>query len=193
MKVILKKVRMAFPELFVPKSIAGGKPRYGATFIIVPGSENAKKLNQAQTQVSKDKWEERAEAVFKELVRKDLVAYRKDTKLNSSGEAYDGFDGMHYVSTANKNRPEVKDRDKSPLTEADGRPYGGCYVNVSLDLYAQDHKEYGKRTVAKLLGVQFDSNGDSFGGGERADETDFDDISDTGDDCSDASETDDLY
>ena len=180
MKVILKDVRLSFPDLFVAKSIEGGKLRFGATFIIVPGSENAKLLDAAQKTVAKEKWEGRAKAILEDLEKKDRTAYRKCEKMSSAGEVFTGFEDSHFVSAANQGRPVVRDRDKSLLSESDGRPYGGCYVNASLDVYTYDDKNFGKRVIAKLLAVQFARDGDSFGGGERESEDDFEDISDTG-------------
>jgi hypothetical protein len=90
--------------------------------------------------------------------------------------SYDGFPGNLYISARNPVRPTVLDADKTPLVAADGKPYAGCYVNVSLELWAQDNK-YGKRVNATLMGVQFYRDGDSFTGGGAADESDFDDVS----------------
>jgi hypothetical protein len=75
----------------------------------------------------------------------------------------------------------VIDRDKSPLTAEDGKPYSGCYVNCSLELWAQDNS-YGKRINAQLGGVQFFKDGDAFsGGGSAADADDFDEITEGAD------------
>ena len=89
---------------------------------------------------------------------------------------YDGFEGMLYISARNSLRPLVIDVNKSPLTGEDGKPYAGCYVNASLELWAQDNN-YGKRINATLMGVQFYKDGESFTGGGVASEDDFDDIS----------------
>jgi hypothetical protein len=89
-----------------------------------------------------------------------------------------------YVSASNKVAPLVVDKDKSPLSEASGRPYAGCYVNASLDIWAQDNS-YGKRVNATLRGVQFFRDGDAFAGGAPASEDEFDDLSDTGGDADD--------
>jgi len=66
------------------------------------------------------------------------------------------------------------------LTEKDGRPYGGCYVNVSLDIWVQDPKgekaKNGKRINATLRGIQFMADGDAFAGGAPADPEEFDDL-----------------
>ena len=72
-------------------------------------------------------------------------------------------------------RPLVIDKDKSPLTEQDGKPYAGCFVNASVELWAQDNN-YGKRINASLRGVQFFKDGDAFAGGGAASEDEFDDI-----------------
>ena len=77
--------------------------------------------------------------------------------------------------TRAQGRPLVIDADKSPLTEQDGKPYSGCYVNASIELWAQDNN-YGKRVNASLSGVQFFRDGDAFAGGRAADVDDFDDV-----------------
>jgi hypothetical protein len=97
---------------------------------------------------------------------------------------------MVYVSARNKARPVVIDKDKSPLTQADGKPYAGCYVNVSLDVWAQSN-QYGKRINAKLLAVQFDKDGDAFSGGEGYSDDDFGD--EGGDESSASSESDGFF
>ena len=68
------------------------------------------------------------------------------------------------------------DVDKTPLVAENGKPYSGCFVNASLELWAQDNN-YGKRVNATLMGVQFYKDGDSFSGGGVASEDDFDDLS----------------
>jgi hypothetical protein len=70
------------------------------------------------------------------------------------------------------------DKDRSPLVSADGRPYSGCYVNAQVEVWAQDHKSFGKRINAQLLGVQFVEDGDSFqAGAPPANPEDFGDLS----------------
>ena len=48
----------------------------------------------------------------------------------------------------------------------DGRPYGGCYVNATVRLWAQDgvkNPKWGKRVNAQLRAVQFWAEGEPFG------------------------------
>ena len=167
MKLMLNNVRLAFAQnLFKPGTVGGeGEPAYSSTFILPPDHPQLKQLRDAQEAVGKEKWGAKWAAVKKELEAKDKFALHDgDTKAT-----YDGFEGNLFVparSPQNK-RPSVFDRDKSPLTEADGRPYSGCYVNASIELWAQDNN-YGKRINAQLRGVQFVRGGDSFGGGASA-------------------------
>jgi hypothetical protein len=77
----------------------------------------------------------------------------------------------------------VLDRDKTPLVQADGRPYSGCYVNASVEFYAYDNN--GKGIAATLKGVQFFKDGDAFTGGGVASPDDFDDLSTEGEETHD--------
>ena len=181
--VQLLKVRIAFMDaLFVPKSFeAGGLARFGATFIIEPDSTNAKKINAAMKEAAEGKWKKDPLKILEELKRKEKCAYGERDKVGSSGEPYQGFEGKYFIAAYNKTRPTVIDGRKQPLTAADGKPYGGCYVNAIVDIWAQDG-EFGKRVNATLTGVQFHSDGDAFGGGAPASPDQFPDLGDTEDD-----------
>ena len=173
MKVKLTNVRLAFPVLFEAKTVNGeGKPAFSASFLLDPADPQVKALNQAIEQVAKDKWGAKAEAILKQMRAQDKVALHDgDLKAN-----YNGFPGNLYVSARSATRPLVIDKDKSPLTEQDGKPYAGCFVNASIELWPQDNN-YGKRVNASLRGVQFFRDGDAFAGGGAASEDEFDDIS----------------
>lgn len=175
MKVLIKDVRGAFLSLFEAKTVGGeGDPRYSGAFVVEPGSANAKALAAALVSVAKEKWAAKADGVLKDLKSKGRVCYREEP-LSKDGEVYEGFEGMHSLNASNKARPLVLDRDKTPLTAADGKPYSGSYMNVSLEIWAQDNN-FGKRINATLKGVQFVRDGDSFGGGAPASPDDFEDL-----------------
>jgi len=172
MKLKLTNVRLAFPVLFEAKTVNGeGKPAFSASFLIEPDDPQVKAINAAIEQCAKDKWGAKADVVLKGMRAQDKVALH-DGDLKA---AYDGFPGMFYVSARSATRPGVFDRDRTPLVEADGKPYAGCYVNAVVELWAQDNN-YGKRVNASLSGVQFSSDGDAFAGGGAASEDDFDDL-----------------
>ena len=175
MKVQLSNVRIAFAHVHEPQSFNGGDARYSAQIIVDPATVNAKTLAQAVEAVALEKWGAKGKGTLSELKKKGLVCYHEEAKTNSSGEVYDGFEDMHYVSASNKARPLLIGRQKEPLTAADGKPYSGCYVNASLELWAQDN-QYGKRINATLKGVQFVRDGDAFSGGTPASADEFDDL-----------------
>jgi hypothetical protein len=171
MKIVLKNVRLAFPALFSPKAFNEGDPAFSGSFIFGPDSPNLKLLEDTIEKVAKEKWGEKAPAMLKAIKAKGNVCLRD----GSDKADYNGFEGNFYVSARTKTRPLVVDRDKSPLAESDGRPYGGCFVNAQIDVWPQDNN-YGKRINAKLLGVQFAKDGASFGGGSAANIDDFDEL-----------------
>lgn len=55
-------------------------------------------------------------------------------------------------------------------------------MNASIELWAQDNKQFGKRINAQLRGVQFLRDGDAFAAGSPASEDEFEDLGDQGDD-----------
>ena len=173
MKLKLLNVRLAFPQLFEAKTVAGeGKPAHSGTFLIDPADPQVKAINAAIDATAKEKWGAKADAILKQARAADKVClHNGDLKAT-----YDGFPGNLFISARNPLRPTVVDADKTPLTEKDGKPYAGCYVHVVLELWAQDN-QYGKRVNATLMGVQFYKDGDSFTGGGVASEDDFEDIS----------------
>lgn len=180
MKVILSGVRLSFAKIWRAEQVNGqGKPKFSASFIIDPKSANAKILREACIAVAKDKFGAKWETIFKELKKTDKVCYREGPKTNQSGEVYEGYAGMHFVNASSETRPAIRDRDKSQLTEEDGKPYSGCYVNAILDIWPQDN-QFGKRVNATLKGLQFVKDGDAFSGGAPVTEEDFEDLADTG-------------
>jgi hypothetical protein len=175
MKIQIQNVRLSFPHLFQPQANNNGEgdPKYNLTAIVDPGSDNEKKILSVIETVAREKWGEKGATTLAALRKGDKVAYRESEKTNQSGEVYAGFEGKHWFSASSKVRPTVIDRDKSPLTSADGKPYGGCYVNIIVDCYAQDNA-YGKRINFDLKGVQFVKDGDAFSGGGAASVDEFD-------------------
>ena len=172
MKIKLQNVRIAFPQLFEAKTVNGeGEPAFSAAFLFAPDHPAVAELEKAFEIVGKEKWGAKWPQIKKEITAKDRLAMHDgDTKAD-----YAGFEGNMFLSSRNKTRPLVIDRDKSPLTAADGKPYAGCYVHASLELWCQDNN-YGKRINASLRGVQFYKDGDAFAGGGSASEDEFDDI-----------------
>lgn len=183
MIVVLRNVRLAFPQIFEAKPFQGqGEANFSASLIIDPatgdGRQNIEEIKKAIIAVAKEKWQAKYEAVLKSIKDTDKLCLRNgDTKAGTSG-----FEGMMFVSTRNKaaNAPLILDKDnKTRLTVSDGRPYGGCYVHASIQVWPQDNG-FGKRVNASLRAARFYKDGDAFTAGAPATESEFDGINDFG-------------
>jgi hypothetical protein len=174
-RILLKNVRLAFPNLWEPNTVNGeGKPRYSASLLMGQDHPQVEEIKRKIEALAKDKWRDKAASILAGLYKTDKVALHDgDTKAQ-----YDGFSGNMFVASAAQENapPTVIDRDRSPLSQRSGRPYPGCYVNASLEFWAQDNG-YGKRINCTLRGIQFYADGDSFSAGRPADSDEFDDVS----------------
>lgn len=177
-KVILKDVRLAFPALFVPTPFEpGATPMFKGTGLFPKEHPAFKLCMDAIVEVAKEGFKEDWETQLASFKGNSNKMCFIDGNLKKKN---DGFEGNFALTANNKTRPTIKDRDgKTPLVEADGRPYGGCYVNMIVDIWAQTKKYPGIR--ASLLGVQFVRDGDAFAGGGVAADEDFVDLSDGAD------------
>jgi hypothetical protein len=183
MKVKLNDVRIAFCQSIWPGTAeqyqGKGVARHSATFLIVPGSENDKAIEAAIKAVAAEKWPKKAAALLESMRgNSNKFCYQKGDLKD-----YDGFEGMMSLAGHRKESdgaPEIFGQFRNPdgklvrLTQKDGKIYAGCYVNASVDIYAQDGENQGIR--CGLLGIQFNRDGDSFGGAGRAKEEDFESI-----------------
>lgn len=171
--------RLAFAEgIFNKKGIAGdpdSTPRYNCGLILPPTDKQVKEIEDAcEELVLNHDWKGDADAadVLRLLKKKDRLAIHD----GDDKQKYAGFPGNFYLSPSSDSRPTVVDRDRTPLTEKDGRIYSGCYVNAKVELWVQDNK-WGQRVNASLLGVQFVNDGDAFGSGSPpANPDDFPDL-----------------
>ncbi len=180
--VMLNSVRLAFAVLWTAESFQGGEgeKRFSASFPIDPKSANVALIETAIQKAAKEKWKDKSGAILKKLKADGRMCYFRAEKTSAEGEVYDGFEGMYSLAAANKARPLILDRDKTQLTEEDGKPYSGCYVDALVEIWAQDNR-WGKRINAALKAVRFREDGDAFGdGGSKASSDDFDDLADTG-------------
>jgi hypothetical protein len=172
LKIKLSNVRLAFPAIFQPQTVNGeGEPAYSATFILDPKHPQMREIKSAIKDIAKAKWGDKAESQLA-MLEKQARTCLQDGDLKAN---YEGFAGNFFVSARTKARPTVVDRDRTPLTSSDGKPYAGCFVNAVVELWAQDN-QYGKRINASLGGIQFAGEGDAFGGKALVTADDFDDL-----------------
>lgn len=169
MKLILKNVRLSFADLFTAVSKFDGDPKYSASFIIDPASEDGK-ANLAS---------------FKKIVRQLETEKFGGDELPTSHlpiqdgntKGYSGWEDKLIISAANKKRPTIVGRQRQAVGEGDvDAPYAGCMVNVVIDLWGMNN-QFGKRIIASLEAVQFAGEGDPFTVSSVNVDSDFEDIS----------------
>ena len=196
MKLMLRNVRLSFPNIWRPDVVKGrqgekeGKPTYNCNVLIPHADPQIALINKAIEDVVADKWKEKAPLMLQEIRAKDRVPlHNGDFKAD-----YDGYAGMYFLTARSETKPlivglvpwQVDDNGQpmrdakgklipNELQETDGRPYGGCYVNLNIDIYAYTKPVNG--VTAGLKGIQFVGDGDAFAGGPPADPEEFDDLS----------------
>ncbi|CDL86300.1 DUF2815 family protein [Xenorhabdus cabanillasii] len=175
MDIFLKNVRLAFPDLWEATQVNGqGDLKYRSTLLIPKErKELIANIEAAILKVATDKWGAKAAVILKTIRGNNM---RFNFRDGDDKPDYDGYAGNMYISASNKARPLVIDRDRTPLTAQDGKPYSGCYVNAKISIFAYDNN--GKGISASLGGVQFFLDGDAFAGGGVASVDEFDEFDD---------------
>ena len=174
-KVILRDVRLSFPDLFEAVQYQGQGPfNYRASFLMPADSQGKKDIDAAIKQVATEKWGAKAGAILPGI----LANPQKCCFIDGNLKEYNGYAGNWALSatrTQESGRPAIVDRAKNPLSASDGKIYAGCYVNAVVEIWTQDNS-YGKAIRATLVSVQFVRDGESFGGAAPATASDLDDL-----------------
>lgn len=166
-RFLLKNVRASFPVLFKGEQFQGtGNFRCGTSLIVPPDHPQLATINAGIEEAAALKWKDKAAVTLKAARAKDKLCLR-DGDLKAK---YDGYEGNLILSANCQGgdteaecvkpqvftaaRVEVSDSAKNPI-------YSGCYVNALIELYADSR--FGDGVFCKLVGIQFDHDGDAFG------------------------------
>lgn len=179
----LTNVRLSFPDIFDAKAVQeGGEPKFGCSFLIdkEAGADQIKALKALIVLLAVSKLFPKAEDGREKVVEMIKKKKLKICLHEGSEKEYDGYTEENmYLTASSSKRPLIIDRDRSPLTKEDGRPYAGCFVNAKIRLWVQDNN-FGKRVNAELKGIQFFKDGEPFGSDAPATPEDFEDLSEPG-------------
>lgn len=183
MKVVLKNVRLAFPQLFEPKAFGEVKPAFSASFLIDPveNKDVLESVKAALAQVATEKWGTKSSEMLTMLKAQNKLCLHDGAEKAK----YDSFMGNLFISARSETAPGVFDNKKDAsgtlvrLQQRDGKPYAGCYVNASIDIWAQANT-FGTRINAALLGVQFHRDGEAFSGSRPSDGDEFEEFATAG-------------
>jgi hypothetical protein len=175
-EVYLQKVRLSHPHLWKATTFKGdknAKPKFQASFIIDP-KENKREHDAiwgAIEEVQIAKWDDA------EYVTGEKLPYADGDRKNKKKPRPE-YVGKWILTAKNDRRPQVVDRDKTPLTAEDPIPYAGCFVDALVRVYALDN-EWGQRVNCSLEIIRFHKDGEAFGP-EAADLDDMPDLPEDG-------------
>ena len=137
-KIVLLDVRASYLYVFSPFKGKNDKgddtASYTGHFIFAQSSPNFALAQAAIRAAAQEKWPGKHMEILKQLSAQDRLCLHKGDVSKPGEEAYAG---NLYISSNGKKRPTIIDGDRTPLVEADGRPYSGCYVNAIVDIWAQ--------------------------------------------------------
>lgn len=143
----LPSVRVSFPHFFEKPMINGEEGKYGGVFMLKKDDKNHMKVKDLIQAEMDSLIEEKNDG--KELP--DSMYCLRDGDARGARPEYAGY---WTINANTKRRPLVIDRDKTPLSDDDGKIYPGCVVNAQIDLWFQKNR-YGTRVNANLRGVQW--------------------------------------
>jgi hypothetical protein len=179
-RIMLRNVRLSFAQgLFeastIPGADAGAKPKYNCGLLLAPDHPQIKEIRTKTIAVAREKWAAKADGILKGLEKQDRLALHDgDVKPN-----YSGYPGNLFLSpsTTDSTPPFLGRTVDGQVVEMDPKTaarsiYSGCYVDASIELWAQDN-QYGQRVNAQLRGVMFVRDGDAFGAGGAAHADEF--------------------
>lgn len=138
--------------------IPNPKPTYKGHFLLPPTHPDLVRVAEKIKEIAVLKWKDKATMILEALKGKDAICLHKGD-VSQAGQPE--YAGIYYVAGSNERPFTIVDRDRSPLFPKDMRPYSGCYVNVKLDIWAQDNK-WGKRINCTITGLQFVRDGEAF-------------------------------
>ena len=166
----LTKVRASYPNIFNAREFEGnGKPKFSLVGLFSKTHPANKQIAAAVLEAAKAKWGAKGEATLKALQANGRVFATRD----GDNKETEGYAGNNYISASNTKRPRVMDADGvTPLVDGDGRPYGGCNVNMWIEVYAHGTGSI-KGIYTNLVAVQFHSDGELLSNGSDAVKIDF--------------------
>lgn len=160
-KVVTGTVRLSYANVWEPKSINGGEPKYSCS-IIIPKSDKAtlEAINSAVDNAIK----EGAGKFGGKIPNKAALKLPlRDGDTEREDEAYAN---SFFVNANSKTAPQIVDQRVNPILDR-SEVYSGVYARVSLSFYAFNSN--GNRGVACGLGnIQKVRDGEPLGGRTNA-------------------------
>ena len=169
MKVITGKVRFSYVNVWEPKSINGGEPKYSVS-IIIPKTdkETLKKIN-----VAIEAAKNAGTAKFGDKLLNNFKTPLRDGDVDRAED--EAYAGSYFINANSIMKPGIVDKSVQAITE-ESQFYSGCYGRASLVFYAYN-AEGNKGIACGLQNLQKLEEGEMLSGHSSAEE-DFEDVED---------------
>lgn len=156
-------VRCAYPHVFEAREnnfSKDGVKKYECTGLFEPDGAVHKAIQEAMRAAADQKWGAKGERYYNEaLENKNTRLIQKDVDL-----------GLMKITARRRETdgaPAVVDQKLRAIAAKQGIPYGGCWINMRIDIWAYENN--GSRGFsATLLGIQFVRDGEALGGASAA-------------------------
>ncbi|MEW6903239.1 DUF2815 family protein [Trueperella pyogenes] len=165
-RIVTGEVRLSYANVWEPKSIQGGAPKYSVS-LIIPKSDT-ETLGAISRAI--DAAIEAGTGKFggKTPNKAALKLPLRDGDIEKDDEAYAG---AMFLNANSQTPPQIVDEQVAPVLDR-AEVYSGCYARVSLSFYAFNTN--GNKGVACGLGnIQKLRDGDVLGGGHVSAASDF--------------------
>ena len=169
MKIITGKVRFSYANVWEPKSINGGEPKYSVS-IIIPKTdkETLKKIN-----VAIEAAKNAGTAKFGDKLLNNFKTPLRDGDVDRAED--EAYAGSYFINANSIMKPGIVDKSVQAITE-ESQFYSGCYGRASLVFYAYN-AEGNKGIACGLQNLQKLEDGEILSGHSSAEE-DFEDVED---------------
>ena len=163
------KTRWSYANVWDPKSINGGTPKYSVSLIIPKSDVATVKKIEAAIQAAYEEGESKLKGNGKSLPSlKVLKTPLRDGDLERPDDA--AYADSYFINANSASAPGIVDADRQPILER-SEVYSGVYGRASINFYAFNSN--GNKGIAcGLNNLQKIADGEPLGGKSRA-EDDF--------------------
>ncbi|MTI71061.1 MAG: DUF2815 family protein [Firmicutes bacterium] len=163
-KVITEKVRFSYLNVWEPKSVNGGEPKYSVS-LIIPKSDK-KTITKIKAAIEEAKKEGLSKLGGK--IPANLKTPLRDGDIDRADD--EAYADSYFINANSSVKPGIVDKNVQPIFDQT-EFYSGCYGRASIVFYAYNANG-NKGIAAGLQNLQKLEDGEPLGGRARA-EDDF--------------------
>ena len=169
------KTRWSYANVWDPKSINGGAPKYSVSLIIPKSDTKTIEKIQAAIQAAYEEGQSKLKGNGKSV---PALSVLKTPLRDGDAERPDdeAYKDSYFINANSATAPGIVDADRNPILER-SEVYSGVYGRASINLYAFNSN--GNKGIAcGLNNLQKISDGEPLGGKSRAEDDFADDYDD---------------